>query len=117
MDKIIGKLNAFGCDTEGALERVVGDEPLYLDLLSEYILSVDLADLEALIATGDLKGAFEYAHSLKGAVGNMGITPLYLPISEITEILRKNSTENVAALLEKAKKVKSQFDEIMKENA
>lgn len=35
-----------------------------------------------------MQEAFEAAHALKGAVGNLALTPLYMPLSGITERLR-----------------------------
>lgn len=37
----------------------------------------------------DYTAAFEAAHTLKGVVGNMGLTPLYQAVCEIVEPLRK----------------------------
>ena len=36
----------------------------------------------------ELKTAFEAAHSLKGFLGNLGLTPLYEAAVELTELLR-----------------------------
>ena len=47
--------------------------------------------LEKALSAGDIKAAFEAAHALKGAVGNLSLTPLYDPINEITELLRSAS--------------------------
>ena len=40
------------------------------------------------IKEGDLGKAFDAAHSLKGVLGNLELTPILKPMVEITELLR-----------------------------
>ena len=42
----------------------------------------------ALYEAGDKAAAFEMAHALKGVLGNLALTPIYKPLSEMTELLR-----------------------------
>ena len=51
------------------------------------------------VGTGDAKAAFEAAHALKGVLGNLSLTPLYQPASEITELLRAGEAVDVSAPL------------------
>ena len=44
------------------------------------------------------KEAFEAAHSLKGVLGNLSLTPLYDKVCEITELLRAGEDADYAAL-------------------
>ena len=44
--------------------------------------------IEEAVAEGDVKRAFDAAHSLKGSLGNLELTPLARPVTEITEKLR-----------------------------
>ena len=37
---------------------------------------------------GDTHAAFAAAHSLKGSIGNVALTPVYEPICALTELLR-----------------------------
>ena len=45
--------------------------------------------LEDAVASKDLDKAFDAAHSLKGVLGNLALTPVYQPVYEITELLRE----------------------------
>ena len=56
--------------------------------------------LEAIDA-GDLNTAFERAHSLKGVMGNVALTPLFEPISEITEELRARNDIDYSGYLDR----------------
>ena len=52
------------------------------------LADANFGKLREAMAAGDAKAAFEAAHALKGAIGNLSLTPLYNPISELTERLR-----------------------------
>ena len=45
---------------------------------------------------GDTATAFDAAHTLKGVLANVGLTPLYNTTVEIVEPLRVGCTDNVA---------------------
>jgi HPt (histidine-containing phosphotransfer) domain-containing protein len=72
-------------------------------------------DLDAAVAAGDAKAAFEAAHGLKGAVGNLALTPIYTPISAITERLRGQSEMcDISALHAEANKALAELRRIAK---
>lgn len=82
------KLKEYGADTEAGLARCMGMQDFYLRLVNMTLSDAHFDALEKALAAGDRKAGFEAAHALKGAVGNLALTPLYEPISEITEKLR-----------------------------
>ena len=45
------------------------------------------------------KEAFEAAHSLKGVLGNLSLTPLYDKVCKMTELLRAEEKTDYAPLL------------------
>jgi HPt (histidine-containing phosphotransfer) domain-containing protein len=49
--------------------------------------------------SGNLKEAFEAAHSLKGVTGNLSLTPLYEKLNSITEFLREEKQMDYAPLM------------------
>ena len=55
--------------------------------------------LAASLEHGDWRAAFDAAHSLKGSLGNLALTPLYAPTAELTERLRDGREADYAALL------------------
>jgi len=81
-------LKAFGADTEAGLARCMGMQDFYLRLVKMELDDRHFAALAEAVAKQNWQGAFEAAHALKGAVGNLALTPLYVPICEITEKLR-----------------------------
>ena len=70
-----------GVDVASGLQRIAGNKRLYRDLLTQFVAkneSVGHRITEAL-ARGDRHDAERFAHSLKGAAGNLGINQiLYL---------------------------------------
>jgi HPt (histidine-containing phosphotransfer) domain-containing protein len=84
----IQALEAYGADVKSGLARCMGMEDFYLRLVTMELADVNFDKLDRALAEQDAKAGFEAAHALKGAVGNLGLTPLFAPLSEISEKLR-----------------------------
>ena len=95
----VEKLNEYGANTSEGLGRCMGNEALYLRLVSAVAAQPDFDKLNEAVAAGDLKTAFESAHALKGVLGNLSLTPLYDKVSEITELLRARTETDYSPLL------------------
>ena len=94
----IDALKQFGANTDEALTRCMGNEGFYFKLIGKAVEDKNFAALEEAIAAHDLEAAFD-AHSLKGAMGNLALTPIYEPVYEITELLRARSEADYAPYL------------------
>ena len=70
------------------LGRCMNNEMFYLRMIGMAIEDAGFDKLNAALDSGDTKAAFEAAHALKGVLGNLALTPLYKPASELTELLR-----------------------------
>lgn len=81
-------LRSFGANVDEGLSRCMNNESFYLRLVGKSLEDSHFSQLEEAINKADLAGAFEAAHALKGVLGNLALTPLYQPVSEITELLR-----------------------------
>ncbi|MBR3743288.1 MAG: Hpt domain-containing protein [Clostridia bacterium] len=84
----IEALKAYGADVKGGLARCMGMESFYLRLVGMELADPNFDKLDKALAAQNAREAFEAAHALKGATGNLGLTPLFAPLSEITEKLR-----------------------------
>ena len=84
----IESLKNYGANTEEGLTRCMGMEDFYLKLVGTMLEDENFEKLEAAVDAGDAKSAFEAAHALKGALGNLSLTPISEPMVEITERLR-----------------------------
>ena len=101
----IDGLKELGCDTETGLGRCMGNEAFYLRMCGMALDNPGFASLRAALGAGDLAEAFEHAHALKGMLGNVSLTPLYEPVSELTEALREKKDMVYGPLLAKAENV------------
>lgn len=88
MSKFKTIFEAYGADYETTMRRFMGSETMYLRFLNMMFQDESLHRLGAALEAGDMSGAFEHAHALKGMVGNMGLTPLYEAICRIVDPLR-----------------------------
>ena len=95
----IQDLDAYGANVEEGLGRCMGNEEFYLRLVNTVREDESFAKLEEAVRDGRLNDAFEFAHALKGSLGNLAITPLYQPMSEITELLRAETQTDYTGLL------------------
>lgn len=84
-----------GCDMSGALERTLGDEEFLLKCIKMAMNEPEFELLGNSINEKDLHLSFEYAHALKGVIGNVGLTTLYVCIVKIVETLRLEKFDNV----------------------
>ncbi|MBQ6595073.1 MAG: Hpt domain-containing protein [Clostridia bacterium] len=81
-------LREYGANTAEGMARCLNNEAFYLRLVGMALDDANFGRLREAIAEGDAKKAFEAAHALKGSIGNLALTPLYDPISALTERLR-----------------------------
>lgn len=88
MDNLIERLNEYGADTEGAMERFLNDTELYESCLTILFEDPAFQALGEALAEGDVHKAFECAHMLKGVSANMGLVPLTEQIARLVEPLR-----------------------------
>ena len=84
-------LKSFGADVETALPRCANNEALYLRLIGICVDELKTDALGEALKEGDLDRAFDIAHKLKGAVGNLALVPIFDPLCELTELLRSKT--------------------------
>ena len=95
----VDKLKTFGANTEEGLKRCVNKEEFYLRMVNSALKGDQMEQLSAAIADKNWEKAFEAAHTLKGVLGNLALTPLYEPMSQLTEQLRAKTNTDCTALL------------------
>lgn len=95
----IEQLESFGANTKEGLERCLNDENFYLGLVPSALERSSYEGLEKALKEHNLDDAFEAAHALKGVLGNLALTPIYEPLSEMTELLRSRSEADYETLM------------------
>ena len=108
--------NAYGADYEATMVRFMGNETMYLKFLDMLFQDDNLRKLGDALKTGDITSAFEAGYTLKGVVGNMGLTPLYEAVCEMVEPLRnKELRDDYAALYQRITDEFQRADELRQE--
>ena len=97
----IEQLKSFGANTGEGLERCLNNESFYLGLIPSALDRTLYEGLEKAIKEKDMEKAFEAAHALKGVLGNLALTPIYEPMSEMTELLRSGADADYEDLFKK----------------
>lgn len=87
------KLFKAGVDANKALKRLDNDKELYEELLNHFCEDTYYAQMEAALEQGDVKQAFQAAHAMKGAAGNLSCIRLYDALLPCVEELRKGNLE------------------------
>lgn len=108
----VDKLKEWGADVAEGLGRCMNDANFYITLVGMAVKDRQLDALADALDARDLDRAFELAHALKGMYGNLALTPIYAPVSEMTELLRVRAEADYSALIAEAKKQKAILDEM-----
>ena len=97
-------MEEYGADYQNTLDRFLGKKSFYLKMLGMLPEDKNMQRLEEALSKGDLGGAFDAAHTMKGVAGNLGLAPLYDAICAIVEPLRiRESREDYPALCREIK--------------
>lgn len=97
----VESLRSCGVKVDEGLSRCMNNEAFYLRLVGMALEDAGFENLRAAVEKGDLQAGFEAAHALKGVLGNLSLTPIYEPVSEITELLRAKTETDYAPLLKR----------------
>ena len=84
----VEKLREYGANVDEGLGRCLNNEEFYLRMVKKELADVNFEKLAAAVGEGNARSAFEAAHAIKGAVGNLALTPIFEPVCELTELLR-----------------------------
>lgn len=113
MTKVINALKEWGCDVDGAIERFIGDIELYETCLKTVLSDKSFTGLGEALKRDDVKEAFDHAHTLKGVLANMGLTPMYDITVRIVEPLRVGNSENLLLVYEELMQAKDKLAGIL----
>lgn len=97
----IDSLRDFGANVDEGLERCMGMEDFYLEMIEMGLSDERFENLGPAFESGNLDDAFELVHALKGVIGNLALSPLYNTICELTEHLRSREQIDYKPLYDK----------------
>ena len=82
-----------GFDVVGSIRRFAGNEALYEKHVFKFIDDKIYGNLVKAVNEGNIESAFHEAHTLKGVSGNLGLNPLFNPVSVLLGALRENKSQ------------------------
>lgn len=113
MENLLDQLRDWGCDIDGAMARFLNDEELYVECLHTLLEDEAFVKLEEALNNREIDQAFHWAHTLKGVLANMGLTPIYEVVARIVEILRAGSDENTLSIYREMMEGRAKLEEIV----
>ncbi len=108
----IDDLKAYGANTAEGMTRCMNMESFYLRLVKMIPGDANFQKLFDAVEKEDLTAAFEAAHAIKGSTGNLALTPIFAPVSEITELLRAKEKTDYSALIAAIRKGRDELARI-----
>ena len=105
----IDHLKEYGANVDEGMARCMGNEALYLRLVTTIPAEANFDKLASSIEARDLDAAFDAAHALKGVTGNLALTPLYQAIFDITELLRARTDTDYSELIKSITELRDQL--------
>lgn len=106
---LITELKEMGADTDEALERCLKKPELYQKLLQKVPANIEKLEVLSFLDAADYKTAETNAHTIKGVVGNLSLTPLFKAYTEIVNLLRADKPEDARKALVDILPVQEQF--------
>ena len=88
---MIEELKELGVRADEGIDRFGGDADLYVELMEDVVAEIEAHEVLSCFESGDLDTALANAHCLKGALGNMCISPLYEDYEAIVRNLRNKN--------------------------
>lgn len=106
---MIEELEEMGTNTGEALKRFLNNGALYEKMLKKLPDSMKGKQVMEAIEAGNIETAIEIAHTMKGVLGNLSITPLYEAYTKIVALLRQNDEEEAKRILKDSFPVEEQL--------
>lgn len=115
-EKVIDELANYGCDTGGAMERLMNSVALYTKFLGKFLDDKSFSEVKPFIDSEDYEAALKSVHTLKGVSGNLGLTPIYDISADMVNKFRAGEPEQAVAEYEKLAVKYTEICEIIKAN-
>lgn len=109
----VDSLKEYGANVEEGVARCAGKEELYFRLVQKVLDDEGFDTLAETILERDYDKAFEIAHRLKGAVSNLSLTPMMIPVESITESLRAKEERDYSQDVKALREAKRGLEQLM----
>lgn len=107
------ELKGLGVDVEEGLKRLNGNEAFYKKMLGSVQSMMEKAPVDPEFDANDYQAVIESAHAIKGATGNLSLTPLYKAYTDIVDLLRQDKPEEARKILVDILPVQAQIIDVI----
>ena len=90
---LLEELKSLGVDVEAGVQRLGGNKNLYTRLMGSFVKTINEYYVSTDFDGNAYKEATDRAHAIKGASGNLSITPIFEAYTQIVDLLRKDKPE------------------------
>lgn len=108
MEELFDKLEDMGAEVEDTLDRLMGDEEMYLEYLNKLPDNENIIKLREAVDKRDAEEAMRQVHTLKGVALNLGLLPLVDVCMDMLMDFREDKPEEGFAQIDE---VESSFAE------
>ena len=115
MNKVVADLKEYGCNTESAKNRFLGDEEFYLSCVNDVLNDDAYDELKTALTAGHNREAYEAAHTLKGLTAQLGLTSMYDILVPISESLRSGKSDGLLPLYDSLMEEQSKIKRIIRQ--
>ena len=111
---LLDDLKGLGVDVEEGLQRFMGNAPLYERMMMTFPKMMEKTPVDLDFDASDVTGIIEVTHSIKGATGNLSLTPLYEAYTKAVDLLRGGRPEEARQILKDIQPVQTQIMDCIK---
>ena len=109
--ELLEELRELGVKVDEGLKRLGGNATIYKKMLGTFVKMMKNYSCQPDFDAEEYEDIIEKAHAIKGASGNLSLTPIYEAYSEIMDLSRAGKPEEAKHLLEKILPVQNKIVE------
>lgn len=110
---MLEELKDLGVNIDEAMKRLNNNEAFYKRMLGSIQSMLEKAPVDPDFDANDYQGIIENAHAIKGATGNLSLTPMYKAYTDIVDLLRQDKPEEARKILVDILPVQAQILEVI----
>lgn len=103
------ELKELGVNVDEGINRLMGNASLYEKMLGTFVNMLEKSTVDPDFDSENYDDVIETTHAIKGASGNLSITPVYEAYTKIVDLLRNKQPEEAREVLVKVLPVQEEI--------
>lgn len=96
---LLDELRELGVNVDEGVRRLGGNAAIYKKMLGTFLKMMGNYTVSLDFDSENYEDVIETAHAIKGAAGNLSVTPIYEAYGEIVNLLRNKQPEQAREIL------------------